>query len=394
MAISMNPPPKERILIAGYSVRALAESAVNAGYAVRALDNFGDQDLRALAQANSLREDFSVHYSPAALYEAGRRLGCPAIIYTSNLENYPEIISRFAADRRLIGNSPHALWSVRDWKNLFYKLRQAEFPIPETACACTECPSDPNARWLIKPVLSGGGHGVSYYQGEPFDERKSILQRYLPGKSCSASFVANGADAVVIGISQQLVGVPQFGVQDFRYCGSILPLPEMLDPAIGYSILKQTRRIASFLAREFGLTGVNGFDFILNNDRVQLIEVNPRYAASMELIERAYGLSIFHMHFQAAAECRLPDFALESGLLQSGFLGKCILFSDRNASMPESLNWREWDMRDVPAPGEKMHAGSPICTLFASRPDHAGVLNALIRKTEDLKKIIYDRNAG
>jgi len=47
-----------KILIAGLSVRAMATSAVQSGYPVIALDAFGDQDLKAVAESHSLHHDF------------------------------------------------------------------------------------------------------------------------------------------------------------------------------------------------------------------------------------------------------------------------------------------------------------------------------------------------
>ncbi len=38
-----------------------------------------------------------------------------------------------------------------------------------------------------------------------------MLQEYIPGKACSASFVANGQDCVVLGITEQLIGMHPFG---------------------------------------------------------------------------------------------------------------------------------------------------------------------------------------
>jgi uncharacterized protein len=378
-----------KILVVGISVRALVESAVRAHYAVTALDAFGDQDLRAQAQTYSLRRDFGVPYSPRALYEAGRPLGCEAVAYTSNLENHPEILDLFAAGHRIIGNSPQVVRSVRDWPVLFSRLERAGFPVPETIHAGRDHNSDRDRPWLVKPVLSGGGHGISFSHGKEFAGKHWMLQRYIPGKSCSASFVSDGRETVVVGITEQLTGMRQFGVQDFRYCGSILPLRETLEPGIGETILEQVRRLSAFLTREFGLLGVNGFDFILEGDQVHLIEVNPRYTASMELIERAYGLAIFHLHMQAVMDKRLPSFRLESLLHGKKFFGKSILFSGKDVIVPEALNWRQWDVGDIPAHGEKLRVGSPICTFFAWRATYDDTLAELIRRAEMLKEQIH-----
>ena len=46
----VSEPSRGRVLIAGVSTRALAVSAAKAGYAVTAMDAFGDQDLRLAAK--------------------------------------------------------------------------------------------------------------------------------------------------------------------------------------------------------------------------------------------------------------------------------------------------------------------------------------------------------
>ncbi len=323
-----------KILIIGISVRAMAESAVNSNYQVIALDAFGDRDLRALAKTYSLRREFGVPYSPNELYQAGRQLEFDAVAYTSNLENHPEVLDRFAEDSRIIGNSPQSVRSVRYWPALFSSLRQAGFSVPETVFS-GGVGFDLSRQWLVKPVFSGGGHGIFSLRERKFTGNGKMVQQYVPGKACSASFVSNGREAVVIGVTEQLIGMDQFGVQGYRYCGNILPLPEMREAGAGRAILKEVRRIADFLTREYRLTGLNAFDFILECDRIWTIEVNPRFSASMELIEQAYGLPVFHLHLQAVVDGRLPEFELESLLNSARFFGKSILFCEKNCTAPE-----------------------------------------------------------
>jgi hypothetical protein len=80
----------------------MIESAVHSKYPVIALDAYGDQDLKLLAESYSLHHDFNSRYSPDALYKASRHLSYDAISYTSNLENHPNILRRTAGERRTI----------------------------------------------------------------------------------------------------------------------------------------------------------------------------------------------------------------------------------------------------------------------------------------------------
>ncbi len=377
-----------KILIIGISVRAMVESAINSNDRVMALDAFGDRDLRALAKTYSLRNEFGVPYSPNALYQASRQLDFDAVAYTSNLENHPEVLVQFAGNSRIIGNSPQAVRSVRHWPALFSSLRRAGFLVPETVFP-GNAELDLNRRWLVKPVLSGGGHGVFFLQEKTFTGHGKMIQQYVPGKACSASFVSNGRESAIIGVTEQLIGMDKFGVRGFRYCGNILPLPEILEAGSGKSILEEVRRIADFLAREFHLAGLNSFDFILEGDRIWLTEVNPRFSASMELIEQAYGLPVFHLHVQAAMDHRLPEFELESLLNGAKFFGKSILFCERNCTSPDTRDWAAREIRDIPASGERLNEGSPICTLVTGRRTRDEALAELVRQAGVLKEELY-----
>ncbi len=380
-----------KILLVGISVRAMAESAVRSGYPVVALDAFGDQDLRALADTHSLHHDFHSDYSPKALYEASRTLAFDAVAYTSNFENHPQILKQFKTGHRIIGNSPQVAKSVRHWPALFARLKQAGFSVPETIFTVDSREMDNQRQWLMKPFLSGGGHGIEFAgPGKPCAPG-FMLQEYIPGKPCSASFVANGRKCFVLGITEQLIGLDQFASREFRYCGNILPLPEVLDPKKGASIFEQVHSLAEFLTQAYGLTGVNGVDFILNEDRVYLTEVNPRYSASMELMEWAYGLPVFNLHTQAVLDGRLPDLNLDTLLKNKESFGKAILFAERDATAPDTQCWQARGIRDIPASGEKLHRGGPICTILSRNSTYNETLADLKKRAGMLKEEIYDK---
>jgi uncharacterized protein len=374
-----------RILILGISVRAMVESAVRSNYQAAALDAFGDRDLSAIAESHSLHHDFHVRYSPNALFEASRQLESDAIAYTSNLENHPEILRRFAENRRIIGNSPETVEAVRCWAALFPRLRKAGFSVPETISPGNGFSPDPSRQWLAKPVLSGGGHDIMFFQREKLSGRDFMLQEFITGKPCSASFVANGRDCVLVAVTEQLIGLRAFGAQGFRYCGNVLPARD----AGSLSILEQVRRLAEFLTQEYGLTGVNGFDFILHGDQVMLTEINPRYSASMELVERAYGLPIFHIHAKAALDGKLPDFTLESVLDGGMCYGKAVLFAEKDATAPGTQDWIGRGIKDVPASGERLREGGPVCTILAKGMTFDDTVASLIGQSDALKEEIY-----
>src|SRR5689334_24814898 len=103
-----------RVLVAGVSTRAAAESAAQAGFDVTALDAFGDLDQHPSVRALSLPRDFHAQFTPAAAARAARTIAGDAVVYASSFENHPAAVQALAAGRALWGNAPAVIRVVRD----------------------------------------------------------------------------------------------------------------------------------------------------------------------------------------------------------------------------------------------------------------------------------------
>ena len=382
------------ILITGLSTRAIAESAVRGGHRVITLDYFGDRDQRALVENHALLRDFGLPFSAEGLLQASRRLDFEAVVYISNLENHPEVVEELARERILLGNGPVVLRQVRDWRTLRAFCREAGISCPTTLLPGEEKEADLTVRWLRKPVRSGGGHGIRPWTGEPLGEAH-ILQEYIEGQSASAAFVADGQRSVVIGLTEQLIGRGELGARGFAWCGNILPLALPFAEGITITVLEAVERMAARLTRRFGLRGVNGIDLVVANSldgrpRPFLVEVNPRYTGSMELVERAYGLNIFSLHLEAMAG-RLPDFSL-GNREGCSYFGKGIVYARRTVTLPETKGWTERGRRDVPFPGERIEAGHPVCTVLAQGRGREACWNHLLAGVEAIRQEIGDES--
>jgi predicted ATP-grasp superfamily ATP-dependent carboligase len=203
----------------------------------------------------------------------------------------------------------------------------------------------------------------------------------LDGLPCSAVFVADGRECRLLGISEQLIGEKAFGCGGFRYCGSILG-PIGSGERDWNDLVDRTGQIVSAIAREFQLVGVNGMDFILKGGVVYPLEINPRYTASMELVERAYGINIFEVHL-LACDGQLPDFEL--GAQASGeFLGKAILYAPEPLVFHDPATWFERGARDLPFDGDRIGRGKPVCTLFSRGATRAECYNRLVEAAAEL----------
>jgi predicted ATP-grasp superfamily ATP-dependent carboligase len=334
-----------KILLAGLTTRAIAESAVRAGCDIVTVDFFGDLDQQRLCRNVSLRE-LGLGYSAAAIVEAAGSLAYDALVYCGGLENHPRAVARLAARRTLLGNAPETLRRVRDPAQLFPFLAARGFVVPDTLLPGAPLPA--GGRWLCKPVRSGGGVGIRAWTGQPLAAGQ-VLQAYVEGTPGSAAFVADGTRSTLLAWTEQLRGP-----RGFLYGGNILPLEA---PA---AALDEVRALAGALAGAFGLRGVNGFDFVLREGRPVLVEVNPRYCASMELWDRMTGRSIFALHLDAHRGT-LP----EPAAMPDGAWGKAIVYAPRRLTVGDTLAWLERGVRDVPQPGAVVQEGHPICTVLA-----------------------------
>jgi uncharacterized protein len=359
------------VLLAGVSVRALAESAARAGADVIALDAYGDLDLQRIARVVRVRRARDGSFDPMCVARASREIDAGTVSYVSSFENAPKAVEALARGRTLIGNSPAVLRRVRDPLALARALPRLGAHTPAVR-ASPPLKSDAT-RWLLKPRRSGGGHGiVRWARGMPVP-RSSIVQERIRGRAGSIIFAADGTQITPLALTRQLAGDPAFGASGFAYCGSILEPhhPELFESACA---------LAASIAREFALRGVCGIDFIARGAVPYAIEVNPRPTASMELVERASGRSIWLAHIAGFGAAHAHSLAA-SQHASSVAHGKAVLYARRPVVLGDTDRWlADDDVRDIPSPGERIARGSPICTIFASGRTSALCYAALVRR--------------
>ena len=339
----------------------LADLAMRGGRRVVALDLFGDLDLHRSADRVVTRPGMT------ALVDAAMAEAPGAVVYGASFENHPALVERLSERHALLGNPSSTLRAVRDPAQLGAAL--GDLPHPRVTVAA---PS--SGRWLRKPLRGGGGIRVREWRGGALPAG-TYLQERIDGIACSAAAVGDGKDAVVLGVTEQLVGRRAFGVGGYRWCGNVVP-PRL--PAA--ELLDQARVICSRLAAAFALRGLFGVDFIWDGERAWTLEVNPRPTASLEVIEPAYGSGVFDAHMRACAG-ELP----RAGGEPVRAAGKAVLFATEDVTAPDTERWLERGVRDVPHPGERIAAGRPVCTvaLTAATPDE--VVDGLEREAARLR---------
>jgi len=341
---------------------------------------------------------------PADLVRLAEALPPSAWLYTGAMENHPALVARLAASRELLGNSAETVRLVRDPFRVYDALRAANLLACPVAATPEDLPRD--GSWLRKPLRSASGASIARWQGEDVTKDLSNVfyyQQFVEGESRAGIFVASDQGAQLLGVTEQGTGWDWLAAQPFHYCGSIGPC------ALTAAEQDAWQRIGETLAKSFPLRGLFGIDAIVNANGIWPVEVNPRYTASVELLERANAFSALALHVRA---CRGAS-RMEGLDLRTTFSGKQfakgILFAERDILVPDAilnraqadnarvaaeLHWPEapgWNWpaaADLPRPGSLIRAGWPILTLFAEGDSRAAALAGLQGQAFDYRKLL------
>lgn len=383
----------ERLLFLGASVRAAAHSALRAGFRVEAVDLFADADL-----AESCTTTVIERY-PAGFLAAVEKNDCDGWIYTGGLENYARLVDEIARRAPLLGNRGDVLRRVRDPACLTAACARHGLLYPAWQASAEALPAD--GTWLRKGRRSSGGLQVSVYRQASNDRipRHVYYQRRVPGIACAAVYVAAAGRAALFGVTRQLIGGEGLERESFRYAGSIGPLE--LDGAVNDTL----QRLGTVLAEEFELQGLFGVDFMLDEGRVWLVEVNPRFPASVEILERTRGTSAVAAHVLACREGRLPDALVRDDTVRATvpmMAGKAIVYAKREAhisrTVTQTLLAANVDrarpvVADIPRANTMIEPHLPIATVFAAGRRMSEVEAALAERSEWLESIV-DATSG
>ena len=365
-----------RIGVVGASARAAVHSLARAGFTAWAVDLFGDRDLTGVAECLVCPVDSY----PDAIPALAARFPPGPVLYTGGLENHPRVIARLAAQRELWGNLAEVVERVRDPHILSAAL--AGKAIARVLPPGEPCPRA--GRWLLKSRRSSGGAGVRDAGAGEVPTAREYLQEFVPGLSMSAVFVADRSRVDLAGVSDQLIGADWLHASGYKYAGNIGPV------AVSSEVMNRLDLLGRQLMAALGLRGVFGVDFVLHDGAPWLVEVNPRYPASLEVLELATGRAAFGLWRDPATHV--------AGSLD--VVGKAIYYALHRISFPPSGPWDadlagRFDPRlpgfaDIPHPGTIVEPGWPVLTIMAGGSSPAEVRERLQSRAAELDQLLAD----
>jgi predicted ATP-grasp superfamily ATP-dependent carboligase len=360
------------LLVIAISGRALAQSARRGGFQVRVLDAFADSDAQQAGEAQSIAADHAIAIDPQRLFDA---LGAPQtrfIVLGAGFERSPELIDRLAQFGALCGNETDVVRALKEPLLCAQLLSALELDVPHTQL---EPPLDARG-WLQKEIGGAGGVHVRSAAGAPHSANR-YYQRIVDGQPMSVTFLADAQRAYILGFNQQTIA--RVGKLPYCYVGaatcSVVPA---LEGEMQYRLDR--------LVRVTGLRGLNGIDFMLKGEQVQVLEVNPRPTATFELYEPDFAHGLVHWHV-ASFQDSVPQFA--SLIRAPHRLARAyrIVFAKYQLRVPLDVQYAAW-CRDRPQPGSEIHSGAPVFSVFAEGGSPAVALEILMQRVSEVDAML------
>jgi uncharacterized protein len=351
------------VLIAALSGRALAACARRGGYRPLVADLFGDLDTRELAEAServpgSLVRGLAHGPLLASLDRLATGRQVIGVVTGSGFEDRPRLLRSIARHHVLLGNPPEIVDAVKDPFQFAEICALARVPHPEIQ---RDRPA--HGTWLCKRAGGSGGVHVAASTRRVTTRRGRYYQRRVPGEPVSAAFLAAQGACHVLGLTRQWADpAPR---QPFRYGGASGPA------SVTSARAAEIQDAVGRLVVEIGLRGLNSADFLVREDGLHLLEVNPRPGATLDILNDLEG-TLFRLHLDACAGV-LPG----TPPVWPRAAAAATVYARLNINLAPDFAWPDWTADRQP-PGEPVPTGAPLCTVLAGAAD-AAAAECLVR---------------
>ncbi len=391
----------ENLLIVGINTRPLAKSAYHLGYKIYSASYFCTSDFDSYHHKKCILKQ-KPHYSCGFFKESYRpqeleELCSEWIDEMDHIIPYTGVSPQNFPSSKVLGNK-----NVASIENKFklYKTLKKRFKVPETFLlsslkeACEIQYQNPEKEYLVKPVYGSGGYGVFNLKSkikfnsfksvknnvvdrnnylESFLSENFILQEYLPGESVSASVISTKTEAKSLLSSSQITCAEELD-EKFIYCGNLTPLP-------GNDL--EIKKTAEDIINHLHLIGSNGVDMIINEGRINVIEVNPRFQGTFECAESSLGINMVDAHIKAC-----HGELIETPLMQKYCVKKIIYAPERSLIGKITIP----GVYDIPLKNTVIEKGEPVVTVLGSGKTPQEAFFKANNNIEKVKKLMTPYN--
>ena len=396
----------ENLLLMGIDTRPMVNSALKLDYKTFSISYFKTVDFKMPYMEKHVLDQESViscgrfeeNYSPEKLLELSKDFlfqnydenEIDKIVLTTGI-NTKDFSGEFKNFRKIVRGNKNT--ESVDNKFKFYNKLKNKFDVP-----LTFQPSDvgelneilqqhSNNQFILKPLQGSGGLGIFLLNNESYNELKQldeicqnislenyILQEYIEGTNVSSSILSSHDDRKNL-INSRLITEHDLGNDSYEYSGNILPLDENSFRMFNNNrteinadeLNDEMKNTSEDLIKEFGLIGSNGVDYILDNDgNLKVIEINPRFQGTYELVENVLDINLLDAHIKAC-EGEIIDIPNPK---QYSF--KKIIYARKQINIG---NLNIPNVYDIPYEGVKIEKDQPLVTIICSNKDLETTIN-------------------
>jgi methenyltetrahydromethanopterin cyclohydrolase len=356
------------VLIFAQSATALAISVAQAGYPVWAADCYLDSETCSVSARTTRLPPLETTSSEALLnqlIELSQGQPC-FFIYGSGIEFHSNILKSLPSHFHLLGNNFDTVNAITSPKTFFKALDKLNLPYPQTTFKPPS--SSTYKKWLFKPNKSLGGMHITFIDDE-IEQKDGYFQHYIDGTPGSVLFVSNNASLQIVLVNEQ----ETINTKNMPFILGSIITPATIPPPL----LTTLNDAIQQLALHFNLIGFNSLDFIIKNDELYLLELNPRPSASIQLVKQPHN--IFHIHKTACKNAAHPMLLKNESL----YRGLFYVFAQNDYLVTAEMQWPEQTI-DRPIEGTLIKKSSPICSLLLNAKSRHKLQEIAEQKTQEI----------
>ena len=240
-----------------------------------------------------------------------------------------------SAGVRVIGTSPDSIDLAEDRKRFGALLKELGIPQPENGMAASfeearEVAEKIGYPVLVRPSYVLGGRAMAIvYDEEALEsyvrnavgftpDRPVLIDKFLEqAAEFDVDALADDTACVIAGIQEH---IEEAGIHSGD-SSCVLP-PVRIDPEHLETMRHYTRRLAEALS----VSGLMNIQFAIKDDRVYVLEVNPRASRTVPFVSKATGVPIARIAALVMAGQKLKDFNLPGELTVQRFFIKSPVF--------------------------------------------------------------------
>ena len=413
----------ENLLLMGIDTRPMVNSALKLDYKTFSISYFKTVDFKMPYYEKHVLDQESViscgrfedNYSPSKLLDLfeetldendnDENFEIDKIVLTTGI-NANHFSGKFKKYEKIVRGNKN-IESVENKFKFFNKLKN-KFNVP-----LTFQPSDigelneileqySNNQFILKPLQGSGGLGIFLLNNGTCDKLKQvdeicqnislenyILQEYIEGTNVSSSVLSSHDEQKNL-INSRLITEHDLGNDSYEYSGNILPLDEnsfkmfnnnrtKFDSNFSVDELnEEMKNTSEDLISEFKLIGSNGVDYILDKDgELKIIEINPRFQGTYELVENVLGINLLDAHIKAC----------EGEIIDTPKINqysvKKIIYARKQVNIG---NLNIPNVYDIPYEGVKIEKDQPLVTIISSNKN----LEIAMNDVEIAEKEVYE----